>query len=257
VSPSWFPAGNANYEALQAMFQKRFTGGTSFMASYTWSNEFDNVFDGLWSNNSGVTNDTVRNYYCLECEYHVSSYDVPQRFVLSWESALPFGSGKLIGSSWKGVTNAVLGGWQANGILTLESGMPLEFTTAENTSYSNGGNQHPNLVPGVNPVLSNPTISEWFNRAAFAQPANFTFGTMGITYTGVRNPWTRDIDFSLFKNYNFKERYILQFRAEAFNLFNTVIFGAPDTTVGSSGFGIISGQANSPRTFQLALKLMF
>ncbi len=255
VTPTDAGWGNSNYEALQAMFQKRYTNGTTFTASYTWSKMMSDGIDGRWNDAVGAAG-FLRNWYCLECEYAVNSYDVPQRLVLSAASMLPFGEGKRFGSSWRGVTNAVLGGWQANGILTLASGMPLVFSTAQNTSFSFGGGQHPNLVG--NPATGfTQSIDEWFNTAAFAQPANFTFGNLGRTETAVRQDWTRDLDFSLFKNFTFKERYQLQFRAEAFNLTNVPIFGGPDTALGTPGFGVIGGQANAPRTFQLALKFMF
>src|SRR5579884_393620 len=69
--------------------------------------------------------------------------------------------------------------------------------------------------------------------------------------------WTRNLDFSLFKNFQIKERFQLQFRAEAFNITNTPIFNRPNTTFGSSAFGVVSSQSNVPRQIQLALKLMF
>ena len=114
--------------------------------------------------------------------------------------------------------------------LTLASGQPLVFGTASNNSYTFGGGQHPDVVG--NPVLSSGKgIYEWFNTAAFAQPANFTSGDLSRTYTGVRTDWTRNLDASLFKNFRVTERFNLQFRAESFNLTNTPVFGAPGTTL--------------------------
>jgi hypothetical protein len=80
---------------------------------------------------------------------------------------------------------------------------------------------------------------------------------MSRTYTGVRTDWTRNLDFSLFKNFRITERFQLQFRAESFNLTNTPVFGAPGTTVNGSNFGVITGQSNTPRNIQLGLKLLF
>jgi hypothetical protein len=175
---------------------------------------------------------------------------------LSFVGELPFGKGKRFGSTWNGFVNAFLGGWQANGILTLAAGQPLIFYTAANTSYTFGGGQHPDVVG--NPVLpSGQSIYEWFNTAAFAQPANFTSGDMSRTYTGVRTDWTRNLDYSMFKNFHLTERFQLQFRAEAFNLTNTPIFSAPGTTLNGADFGVVTSQANLPRSVQLALKLLF
>ena len=258
VSPQWPPFGDAEYDALQVMMQKRYTSGSSFTAGYTWSKTMTDVFDGLWSNNGGPTQGSIRSFYCLHCEHGISSYDVPNRFVLSGLEVLPFGKGKRFGSGMPSYANAIVGGWQVNGILTLATGMPLEFHTAQNTSYSYGGNQHPDAT-GVPASLGGAqTIYEWFNPAAFAQPANGTFGNLARAFAGVRQDWTRNLDFSIFKNFRIKEWAQLQFRAEAFNLTNTPIFGAPNTTVGSPGFGDTGGgQQNSPRNFQLALKLTF
>ena len=130
----------------------------------------------------------------------------PHRFTLSAVGELPFGKGKTFGGSWNRVVDAFLGGWQANGILTLASGQPLVFATATNNSYTFGGGQHPDVVG--NPVLSSgKSIYQWFNTAAFAQPANFTSGNMSRTYTGVRQDKTKNLDFSLFKNFQITERF--------------------------------------------------
>jgi hypothetical protein len=154
------------------------------------------------------------------------------------------------------VVNGILGGWQANGIVTLASGQPLFFYTAANNSYTFGGGQHPDIV-GKPMLSSGKSIYQWFNTAAFAQPANFTSGTLARSYTGVRQDKTNNLDFSLFKNFAIKERYQLAVRAEAFNLTNTPVFSAPGTTINGANFGIITNQSNVPRNLQLALKFIF
>jgi hypothetical protein len=251
VSASEAAAADSEYNALQALLQKRFASGNSFTVAYTWSKLMSDGMDGVWAGNN-----PIRNWYCIRCEHSPSAYDVPSRLVLSGVSRLPFGRGERWGSNWRGFTDTVLGGWQANGILTFGSGQPLVFSSSGN-SYSFGGTQTANLT-GINPSAGSAQgINEWFNPAAFAVPANFTFGNLDRTFTAVRQDWTRDCDLSLFKNFKIKEWAQLQFRAEAYNLTNTVVFGAPNTTVGSPSFGVISGQANSPRSFQLALKVIF
>ena len=253
VDPAVIGVGNSIYHSLQAMFQKRFASGTSMIASYTWSKSISDVADGEWANGSF----TVRNFYCFSCERAVSVYDTPHRFTLSFTSELPFGKGKRFGSSWPGVVNHVLGGWQANAFATLCSGQPLVFGVGTNTSYSMGGNQHPDAT-GVSADLGGAqTIYKWFDTAAFTHPANYTFGNLGRTYTAVRRDLTRNIDASLFKAFRIMEKLRLEFRAEAFNLTNTPVFAAPNRTVDSSSFGIVTSQNNQPRQFQLGLKLIY
>lgn len=248
--------GNSEYNALQVHFTKRYTNGVSLIAGYTWSKLMSDVADGQWNDNGKIGPGAYRSAYCVRCEHSPSSYDVPHRFTFSAVGELPFGKGKMFGSGWNSVVNTILGGWQANGILTLASGQPLFFFTAANTSYTFGGGQHPDLVG--NPVLSSgKSIYSWFNTAAFAQPANFTSGNLARSYTGVRKDWTRNLDFSLFKSFRVMERFNLQFRAEAFNLTNTPVFNTPGTTINGPNFGVITGQANPPRNVQLALKLIF
>lgn len=243
--------GNSEYNALQVSFNKRYTNGLSLTAGYTWSKLMTDISDGVWSSAG-----SIRSYYCVRCEHSPGAYDVPHRLTLGAVGELPFGKGKMFGSNWNGVVDKVLGGWQANGILTLASGVPLVFSTAANNSYTFGGGQHPDVVG--NPVLySGKSIYQWFNAAAFVQPANFTSGNLSRTYTGVRADKLKNIDFSLFKNFSLTERFKLQFRAEAFNLTNTPVFGAPGTAVNGVNFGVITGQSNPPRNLQLALKVLF
>ncbi|HEY1336166.1 MAG TPA: carboxypeptidase regulatory-like domain-containing protein, partial [Bryobacteraceae bacterium] len=237
--------------SLQVSYTKRFSKGVSIISGYTWSKLMTDVANGTWAGTA-----SVRSYYCVRCEHSPSTYDVPHRFTLSGVGELPFGRGKTFGSSWNRVVDAFLGGWQANGIFTLSSGQPLVFATATNNSYTFGGGQHPDVVG--NPVLaSGKSIYQWFNTAAFAQPANFSSGNLSRTYTGVRLDKTKNLDFSLFKNFQITERFRLAFRAESFNLTNTPVFGAPGTTVNGANFGIITGQSNVPRNIQLGLKLIF
>jgi hypothetical protein len=243
---------NSNYHALLLRVEKRFSMGLSFLTSYTWSKTISDAADGLWNRADGI-----RDNYCRACERAVSSYDQPQRFIANVTYELPFGKGKALGGNWNGITNAAFGGWQVNGILTMSKGLPLyNFAVAVNNCFCFGGGQRPDWT-GVKPVVENQNIDRWFDTAQFRQPAQFTYGTLGRTMTAVRQDGATQLDFSVFKSFQPVERMRVEFRAEAFNFTNTPLFGSPGTTLGTPTFGVVTGQENTPRQVQLALKILF
>lgn len=244
----------SNYHALQSRFEKRFSKGFSLLASYTWSKTMTDGADGLWNNNGALS---IRNWYCRECDYALSNYDQPHRFVTNVTYELPIGRGKLLGSGWNTLADTVFGQWQVNSILTLSKGQPLRFTTPQNTSFSFGGGQTPNTT-GANADLGDKkTIDRWFDTSQFSQPADFTFGNLARTHPTLRNANAKNLDFSLFKEFRVKERAQIQLRGEAFNLTNTPLFGPPGQIVNTPTFGVVTSQENSPRQVQLGLKILF
>jgi hypothetical protein len=182
---------------------------------------------------------------------------MPHRIVVNFTYELPFGRGKSFGANWHPVVDAVLGQWQMNGILTYNSSRPLVFNVVQNTSNSFGGGQHPDTT-GVGAELDGDqrTLDRWFDTSQFSLPAPYTFGNLGRT-TNLRSDPYKNIDFSVFKSFRITEGTQVQFRTEAFNLLNQVVFGIPDTTVGSQNFGRVTGTGNSPRQVQFALKILF
>ncbi len=250
--------GNSSYNALLVRAERRLSKGVSLAVAYTFSKEIDDVvpsvngFPGESFSGGGL-----QNYYNLHLERALSSWDTPQTLVISYVYELPFGHGK----PWLnrgGVLNAVAGGWQINGNTTFQSGPPLQISGG-NASGSFAGTQRPNWN-GQNPSLSGSVtsrLSQYFNTADFSFNAPFTFGNAPRLMPDLRGPGTDNFDISLFKNFQVLERYRMQFRAEAFNAFNRVQFGNPNTNINSSAFGVISSQQNSPRNIQLALRLLF
>jgi hypothetical protein len=252
VGPGAASWGNSNYHALQSRFERRFGGGTSLMLSYTWSKTIADSSDGIWVDGQG----TLRNWFCRDCERSLSSYDLPHRAVVNFNYELPFGRGKRFGSNMHWMLNVLTGGWQANGIFTINSGQPLIFSQTTNNSFSFGGYQRPDST-GVDANIPDRTINRWFDTSQFRVGRDYTFGTMSRTHSTLRNDFTRNLDFSLFKNVRFSERFNLQIRGEAFNFTNTPIFSAPNTNVESGAFGTVTGQSNPPRSVQVGLKLLF
>lgn len=151
----------------------------------------------------------------------------------------------------------MLGPWQINGLGTLNSGLPLRMGINQNTSRSFGGGQRPDST-GVSAELgADKTLSRWFDTEQFLRPEQFTFGNVGRVHPTLRSDFGEALDFSLFMNFRYGERWKVLFRAEAFNVFNHPVFGSPNTVFGDPNFGRVTGQANAPRQFQPALRLQF
>lgn len=247
---------NSNYQSLQMSYQQRLSNSLSVLGAYTFGKSIDDA-SGFFtsfgdpnfpqdSNNPGA-------------ERGRSNFDVRHRMSVSYSYALPFGNGKTWLSKG-GAAAAIFGDWESFGIVTLQSGRP--FTVAlqstldnSNTGFANlgfNGNDRPNLIG--NAKLSNPTPERWFDTNAFRTPAFGSFGNAGRNI--VDGPGYANVNFSLLKNIGLTESVKLQFRAEAFNLFNRVNFDLPDNFVGSPSFGRVRS-AQNPRHIQFGLKLLF
>jgi len=228
--------------------ERRFSAGLTVLASYTWSKTISDV--GCVANETRRTCG-MQNPIDRAAERALSEQHIGQRFVASYLLSLPFGKGRRWGSSWSGVADTILGGWNLTGVATLTSGLPFSLSVEGNPSNSSGTDR-PNVIG--NPKLAKRTIEQWFNTAAFVPNDPFTFGNVGRdTQTG---PPFYNIDFATLKDFLITERVKLQFRFEAFNFFNTPHFDLPGSTVGTDDFGVISS-AGRPRNLQFGLKVVF
>ncbi|MGH9665001.1 MAG: carboxypeptidase regulatory-like domain-containing protein, partial [Bryobacteraceae bacterium] len=251
---SQLPGGSSTYHSLQIRVERRLSSGLTILGAYTKAKFISNVYS-----ENGFAGDvvaSVQDSNNLSLERSLSSQDVTQRLVLSSVYNLPFGPGKRWLNSTHGVAAKLVGGWRMSGIATLQSGEPLYLTTSVNNINGFTLASRPNNN-GQSAKLSDPTPSEWFNTGVFSLPAPFTYGTMGRTLPDVRNAGVKNLDFSLIKETRIQENMRMEFRVEVFNLLNTPQFGSPGTALGAAGFGVVSSQANPPREFQLALKLLF
>lgn len=228
------------YNALQGKLQRRSASGWWYLASYTWSKSFT----------IGETPAAGGDYYYQRA---LSSFNVPQNFTLSLGYALPFGKGKKFLSGANGFVDATLGGWQTQGILVVHSGLPFTPTISRDVSNTGIGGQLPNCIG--NPMPANQTLANWFNKAAFAIPANYTYGNCDSNI--LRGDVFKDLDLSLFKIFKFTERAQLEFRGEAFNLTNSPTFNPPGTNIDTASGGLVTSTLSSPRNIQFALKLNF
>jgi hypothetical protein len=166
----------------------------------------------------------------------------------------PFGTGRKFSTGNKFV-DYIIGGWQGNAIGFARTGQPYNVSvTGDGANTGNTGYLRANLVG--DPNLSNPTPAAWFNTAAFAAPAPYTFGNLGRY--AMRGSAFWNVDASIFREFKFFETRSVQFRAESFNTPNTVIMGNPAANVSTPAtFGKVTGTANSPRSLQLGMKVTF
>lgn len=243
---SW---GDSIYHAGTLKIERRFTQGLSVLTSYTFSKLIDNnIGNGL---NGGFTdggNDGVQDWDNLRAERSISSLDLPHRLVASVIYELPFGK------SGNRFYRAIVGGFQINPILTLQSGNPIGVTTAVGGLPFSG--VRPNIIGDPRP--DNPTIDNYLNPAAFRVAAERTPGDAPRNLSNYRSPGLKTLDLSFMKNIPIRESVRLQLRAEAFNLTNTPQFGNPGTGFGGGTFGVISStRGNSFRQGQVAVKLYF
>ena len=240
--------GESRYNALEAKVEKRLSSGFNLLVAYTWSKVLDQgagSFSGETDSSAGI-----QDYNNLKAELSPSTIDQTHRVVFGGLYQLPFFASK------RGVNGHLLGGWEISALGTFASGSPLGISSATNTTFSLGGGQRPNWN-GMNPAISHPTVSKWFNTSDFSAPPSFTFGNTPRTFNFVRSDWNRNIDLSIHKNTRITERLNLQVRGDAFNMDNTPTFQPPNTSFGSAQFGVVTAQQNSPRSIQLAVKLIY
>jgi hypothetical protein len=237
--------GDSIYNALTVKVEKRFSRGFSLLGSYVFSKLIDDL--PATGRPGAVPGTSVQDWYNLRGERARSYQDIPHRVVITGTWEVPF-------KPHSAIARGFIGGWQLNGISTIQSGRPIALAA----TVSNGGNR-PNVVPGVSDQPSNQSLFQWFNPAAFSQPAAFTMGTASRTLPDINGPSFFDLDASVFKYFPIKERMKLQFRAEVFNLTNTPSFDVPGRTLGSSTFGVVTSTLTPAHTreMQLALQLLF
>jgi len=258
-----YDAGLAHYNSLQIKAETRSARyGIYGLIGYTYSRSFDTgLTDGLGSI-IGATYFPLPNWQSLD--WGLSQINLNQNFTASIIYDLPFGKGRKWGSSWNGAANAIAGGWEVTLIEKATSGFPVFVIDTNNTSGVNFENANavsqirPNQT--CNPVLSNPTLSQWFNTSCFSQPAPGQLGN--ANRTPLSGPDFVNTDFSIIKHFVPREGMRIDFRTEFFNLFNHPQFGAPGGNAAgadfnSPTFATINYTVNNPRLIQFALKLAF
>jgi hypothetical protein len=233
-------ARSSEYHALQTKFQKRTSDGYWYLVSHTWSKTLTTEpAPGIGGNFTYDTGPT--------------SFDIPHLLAISFGAELPFGRGKRFLGEAGTLANAFLGGWQAQSIINYRSGLPFTPTVSRDVANTGAGGQRPNRI--ASGELDNPTIDAWFDKTAFVVPRDFTFGNSGRGILRGDHQW--NVDFSIFKRFEIAGSSSLEFRAEAFNLLNSVYFGLPSTSVDTATGGRITSTSNVARQLQFGLKYIF
>jgi Carboxypeptidase regulatory-like domain/TonB-dependent Receptor Plug Domain len=249
--------GKSTYNALQVSLNGRQQQGLTYLISYTWSKSLDLACTGFY----GVEGCSTQNPYNLQGDKGPAATDLPHIFSAAWVYALPFGKGGNL-SSGSRVVNALIGGWNLNGVLSLSSGSPFDVGSGKdiaetgNYNYGNGyGYERANLIG--NPYPSNKGPTRWLNplNVGFAAPAKDTFGHLGRD--SLRSNWNRNLDLSVFRQFPITERFRVEFRFEAFNVSNTPVWAIPVSSLEAPNFGQVTHTANVARQLQFGLKLYF
>jgi hypothetical protein len=241
-----------HYWALLTKLQTRQWHGATFITAFTWSKSLDNTSAGDAS--VGAPGDaSIQDLHNIKGSFGRSSHDFQKRFTQSWIYNVP----TPFKSYNSRAVEAILGGWDWSGVLTLQSGFPITPSVGFDNSQSLQFADRPDPVPGV-PIFGpgNRDPYQWFNPFAFKVAAPKTFGAAG---RGIFDgPGIIMVDTGLMKNFKVTEKVGLQFRWEAFNLTNHPNFADPSSDITNPGFtGRISSLTTFMRQMQFSFRVSF
>jgi hypothetical protein len=235
--------GYGNYNALASELRRNFAHGFSLSTSFVWSKSLDALNNGASTPQYGPD---------VASEYGLSDFNPSKVFKISGIYQLPFGHGRQFVNKG-GWTSQLIGGWQASGILFVQSGLPFNVTP---TDLSNTGGYHSvranQLCDGSRP--SGQSITRWFNTSCYVQPGVGQFGNE--RRDNLIGPRKTNLDFSFFKSFSLPETTSLEFRADLFDALNHPQPGNPVASVNSPSYGAITSIPGS-RVVQLALKFIY
>ena len=250
--------GASEYNAAQFIFERRYSKGLTVNASYVFARNLTSLTDIAEAIGTVINN---RGY-----DWGNANIGFKNKFTMRVNYELPFGK------SASGFTKMAIGGWQMNAIAFWQSGEPYTVTDGQNLiNLPNITSDRPNQISGQSCQASNPSIHDWINYNAFQQQPIGNPGNEGRAQC--YGPQWRGLDFSLFKDFTFAEKYKLSFRAEAYNITNTPNWALPNavisgwtvsrspagvpTTAGAFGQITATNIGFTPRVLQLALKMTF
>jgi hypothetical protein len=242
--------GTSSYHAGHVRIDRRLRHGLSVIGHYTYAKSID-----LGGANF-ISGDLVyRDPRNIQLDRGLSSFDVRHNLVVSYIWDIPVGSGRRVDlrNPW---LNAVIGGWQFNGLTTARSGTP--FTPSLSVNPAQSGHARPDRIGDGNLPRGERSVDQWFDPAAFAAPVPFNFGNAGRNI--LFGPGLFNTDFGLFKRFRWDaggRSRELQIRLEAFNVFNQPHYAQPNATVDLLQAGRITAIVGTMREMQLGVKLLF
>ena len=256
IAPTYWDrsTGKSNYNSLQLSVEKRYSNDFSYSVAYTWSKSINTGGDGFFGVEGGVPQDP----YDPEAfgSRSVSGNDLTNVLSVSTLYSVPLGKGKGH-TTGNGFADYLLGNWQINNIFLARSGLPFTPNIngdSANTGNGNNGYMTADVIGDPNKI-SKRTPAKYFNTAAYAAPLPFTFGSAGRNSLRSAGYW--NLDTSLFRKFPFGERYQLEIRGEAFNIFNHPTLGTPDSNFSDANFGRVTSTASTERQLQLGAKFTF
>jgi len=215
------PLGTGQYNALQSTLQRRFSNGLQLNFAYTWSKSI-----GIADNSNSSPQVQAIPYFALNRA--INSFDRTHEFHITSVWELPFGKGHSYVNN--GFASALLGGWQTSNLLSFMSGTPFSVTASGTSLNLPGSTQRADQVKASVAKLGGiGASSSYFDPLAYAPVTAARFGTAG--FNSLRGPGVFNWDFSLFRQFVYRERYKIQFRAEALNFTNTPHFSNPGANV--------------------------
>jgi hypothetical protein len=248
--------GSQSYESLQATFQKRLSAGLQLSANYTYSKCMTNSIGYYGQSGQTVAASAYwQNLYNMAAEWGPCDYDATHNFVTNAVYALPVGRGRTFGKEMNKALDAIVGGWQVSGILSLHTGFAMTMKSSDVSGTGARTARANCIAPAVVYGQQNAPQGgyQWVNPADFSAEAAGTFGTCGVGT--VRGPGLKTLDFNLAKYFSITEHQRLEVRGEFINLTNTPILNAPNTSVGTT-LGLLQGSQGA-RNVQVALKYTF
>ncbi len=262
VGDPYGDVGNETYNSLQVMLQHTMSRGLQFLVSYTFSKDLGN--GGSIKGGKGAGLGSARTGYNLDQEKSICNCDVPQALVVSEVWQLPIGTGHSLFNGNR-VERAIASGWEVSGIESYYKGGPLgAFGAACNLPYA--GTCYADYNPSFSGAVringsygsgTDPAATPYLDVGAFQSPAPYTFGnTPRSAAFDLWGPGSLNEDLALRRNFKIHENWTLLLSGEAYNSFNRVNFGGPNTSITSKGFGTV-GSAGGGRILQVVARLNF